>query len=135
MSVNIVEALINSPYTPHETVQIIRKKPYNKSNGAQGTLEENLGAYTVMMMPPDTTNNADGTILEQLLAGNDVNKVFIMYGVIPLAKVGDFVKRIQTDKMVYEIKVLSQHAQSAIRTPITHDKFYIVLKDNQEREE
>lgn len=134
MVINIVEALINSPLTPHERVMISRRTPFVKPNGSEGILTEEIGTYTVMAMPPDTTNNADGAILEQLMAGNQTKKVMILYGVMPLVKVGDFVKRIETDKLTYEVKVVSPHAVSGERTPITHDKLYVVLKDDQKHD-
>ena len=126
--------LIKAPYSPKENVRVTRRTPYTKPNGAEDYIVEDIGTYTVLAMPPDTTNNADGAILEQLLAGNDVKKVMILYGVMPFVKTGDLVERIETDKFTYEVKIVSPHGVGRENIPITHDKLYIALKDNQKDE-
>ncbi len=129
--INFVETLIKSNICPHEDIIVTRKVAYEKPDGSEDVIEEQVGRYTVFAMPPDTTNNADGAILERLLAGDSTKKVMIVYGVMPEVKEGDYVQRIQTDNYIYEVQIVSPHGVGQEKTPITHDKLYIVLKDNQ----
>lgn len=128
---NLIEALINSPLTPHEQVVVTRKKTVVKDNGAETTLTENVGNFTVFISPPDTLNKNDGAVLERLMKGAKTNKSYMMYGVCEGIKDGDTVFRPQTDNLYYEVKIDGFHGEALNNTPLKHHKCYIVLKENQ----
>lgn len=128
---NLIEALINNPLTPHEQVIVTRKKAVVKENGAETTLTENVGNFTVFISPPDTLNKNDGAVLERLMTGAKTNKTYMMYGLLDGIKDGDTVLRPQTDNLYYEVKIVGQHGEAFNNTAVRHHKCYIVLKENQ----
>lgn len=127
----LVSILVNSPYTPHEQVTVTRTATITKKNGAEDTLTENVGQFTVFIAPPDTLNKDDGAILQQLMSGNKSRKVLMMYGITTDIKDGDTVYRQQTDKLYYEVKIVGFHGDGNEYVPISHHKCYIVSKDEQ----
>ena len=127
----IIEELLACPLTPREQVTVTRTTQEVKENGAETTKKINVGEFTVFVSPPDTLNKNDGAILEQLLAGNQTRKVYMMYGLCPDIKDGDTVYRGQTDKSYYEVKIVGYHGESFNMPQIRHHKCYIVYKDNQ----
>ena len=133
MVMNLIEVLVNSPFTPHEEVIVTRKVPITKENGAETTITENIGTFTVFISPPDTLNKNDGAILERLMIGAKTNKAYMMYGLCEGIKDGDTVFRPQTDNLYYEVKIEGHHGEAFNNTAIRHHKCYIVLKGNQKQ--
>lgn len=130
---NIIEELLKCPLTPHEQVVVTRTAPFVKEeNGAEDTLTENVGQFSVFISPPDTLNKNDGAILERLMRGVDARNVYMMYGLTEGIRVGDTVKRIQTDGLDYEVRIVGHHGGAFNDTAIRHYKCYIVLKDDQD---
>lgn len=111
-------------------VDITRTSTYTKPNGAEGTLKETVGAYKAIFMPPDTMNKNDGAILEQLMSGNSVKEVYMIYCFAPDAKAGDTVYRRESGKY-YEVKIAAFYGSKVNIVPISCSKLYAVLKDNQ----
>lgn len=133
MTVNLMDLLIRFPLTPHEDVEVSRLEATVDEYGAEDTKSVEVGTYTVMIAPPDTLNKNDGAILEQLMRGIGTRKVYMMYGRMPDIKEGDTVKRIQGDGLEYEVKIVANHGYGFSPVAVTHEKCYIVLKDNQKR--
>ena len=127
----IIEQLLSCPLTPREKIVVTRTATIVKENGAETTIKENVGEFTVFVSPPDTLNKNDGAILEQLMAGNKTRKVYMAYGLMEGIKDGDTVYREQTDQSYYEVKIVGYHGESFNMPDIRHHKIYMVYKDNQ----
>lgn len=127
----VIEQLLSCPLTPREKIVVTRTATIVKENGAETTIKENVGEFTVFVSPPDTLNKNDGAILEQLMAGNKTRKVYMAYGLMEGIKDGDTVYREQTDKSYYEVKIVGYHGESFNMPDIRHHKIYMVYKDNQ----
>lgn len=129
---NLIEALINNPLTPHEQVVITRKVPIIKEgNGAETTITENVGTFNVFVTPADTLNKNEGATLERLMTGVKTNKTYMMYGLLDGIKDGDTVLRHQTDNLYYEVKIVGEQGAGFNNVAIRHHKCFIVLKENQ----
>ena len=126
----IIEALLDSPYTPSEMIDITRTATIIKPNGAEGTIKENVGSYKAIFLPPDTTNKNDGAILERLMEGTKTKEVYMIYCFAPNAKDGDTVYR-REDGKYYEVKINAFFGSKVNFKPISYTKLYVVLKDNQ----
>ena len=127
----VIEQLLSCPLTPREKIVVTRTATIVKENGAETTIKENVGEFTVFVSPPDTLNKNDGAILEQLMAGNKTRKVYMAYGLMEGIKDGDTVYREQTDQSYYEVKIVGYHGESFNMPDIRHHKIYMVYKDNQ----
>ena len=126
----IIEALLNLPLTPSEMVDVTRTTTYIKENGAEGTSKVEVGSYKTIFMPPETMNKNDGAILEQLMSGNDIKEVYMVYCFAPDIKVGDTIYRRESGKY-YEVKIAAFYGSKVNIVPISCSKLYVVLKDNQ----
>lgn len=126
----IIEALLNHPTAPSEMIDVTRTTTYTKPNGSEGTLKETVGAYKCIFLPPETMNKNDGAILEQLMSGNDIREVYMIYCYAPNVKVGDTVYR-RENGLYYEVKINAFYGSKVNFKPISHNKMYVVLKDNQ----
>ena len=126
----IIEALLDLPYTPSEMIDITRTATITKPNGSQGTIKETVGAYKAIFLPPDTTNKNDGSILERLMSGTSTKEVYMVYTFAPNAKEGDTVYR-REDGKYYEVKINAFFGSKVNFKPISYTKLYVVLKDNQ----
>ena len=126
----IIEALLDLPYTPSEMIDITRTATITKPNGSQGTIKETVGAYKAIFLPPDTTNKNDGAILERLMSGTSTKEVYMVYTYAPNAKEGDTVYR-REDCKYYEVKINAFFGSKVNFKPISYTKLYVVLKDNQ----
>ena len=126
----IINALLDFPLTPSEMVDVTRTTTYTKDNGAEGTLEETVGSYKCIFMPPDTLNKNDGAVLEQLMIGNKTREIYMVYCFAPDVKVGDTIFR-RENGLYYEVKISAFYGSKVNIVPISCSKLYIILKDNQ----
>ena len=126
----IIEALLNHPTAPSEMIDVSRTETYTKPNGAEGTKKVTVGAYKCIFLPPETMNKNDGSVLQQLMAGNDIKEVFMIYCYAPNVKVGDTIYR-RENGLYYEVKINAFYGSKVNYKPISHNKMYVALKDNQ----
>lgn len=126
----IIEALLDFPLTPSEMMDVTRTATVDKSNGSQGTIKENVGSYKAIFMPPETMNKNDGQVLERIMAGASTKEVYMIYCYAPNVKVGDTVYRRENGKK-YEVKINAFYGSKENFKPISCNKLYVVLKDNQ----
>ena len=127
----IIEALLDFGLTPSEMIDITRSSTViNEDTGSEKVIEENIGAYKVLFLPPETTNKNDGAILQQLMEGNKTREVYMVYGYIPNAKAGDTIYR-REKNLYYEVKIDAFFGSELNIIPISYTKLYVVLKDNQ----
>jgi len=126
----IIEALLNHPTAPSEMIDVTRTETYTKPNRAEGTRKVTVGAYKCMFLPPETMNKNDGAILQQLMSGNEIKEVYMIYCYAPNVKVGDTVYR-RENSQYYEVKINAFYGSKVNYKPISHNKMYVVLKDNQ----
>jgi len=126
----LIESILDLPFTPSEMIDVTRTTTYTKPNGSEGTLKETVGVYKCVFLPPETMNKNDGAILQQLMSGNEIKEVYMIYCYAPNVKVGDTVYR-RENSQYYEVKINAFYGSKVNYKPISHNKMYVVLKDNQ----
>ena len=126
----LIESILDMPFTPSEMIDVSRTETYTKPNGAEGTRKVSVGAYKCIFLPPETMNKNDGAILQQLMSGNEIKEVYMIYCYAPNVKVGDTVYR-RENSQYYEVKINAFYGSKTNYKPISHNKIYVVLKDNQ----
>lgn len=126
----LIESILDLPFTPSEMIDITRVITQTKPNGADTVIKVNVGVYKCMFLPPETMNKDDGAVLQQLMEGNDIKEVYMVYCYAPDVKVGDTIYR-RENGLYYEVKINAFYGSKINYKPISHNKLYVVLKDNQ----
>lgn len=126
----LIESILDLPFTPSEMIDVTRVITQTKPNGADTVIKVNVGVYKCMFLPPETMNKDDGAVLQQLMEGNDIKEVYMVYCYAPDVKVGDTIYR-RENGLYYEVKINAFYGSKINYKPISHNKLYVVLKDNQ----